>query len=437
MVAVINTGYSIRSTFLYNENKLDAFIIGEKGEKIPAATLLDAANYPMELKAMGQGHRLKVLLRMAERNPEVERNSVHISLNFAPDEHLFRQHSSPEEQAVADEKIRAIAAEYMEAIGFGQQPYLLYRHHDATHPHLHIVTVKVGANGRRIDTQNIGKTLSETARKAIEARYGLVRAEDHKRSVFQLKPVDAAKVIYGKTETRRAIYNVLQSILYRYKYTSIAELNAVLNLYNVQADTGSADSRILAHQGLQYRILDAAGQPVGIPIKASLFHFKPTLKNIRKRFNPNREERIPHAERLKYLIALSIKKTPGAYFRDFKKLLKRSGVDLTARINESGRLYGITYVDHKTRCVFNGSDLGKEYSANAIAERFPLIAQGKTIGHPALYPAPPQINTQQEPAERDLWEILSSSEYVSSYTPVELRGKKRKKKKRNHHLPNY
>ena len=56
----------------------------------------------------------------------------------------------------------------MEKIGFGEQPYLTYQHFDAGHPHIHIVSVKVRADGSRIDTQNIGRNQSEKARKEIE-----------------------------------------------------------------------------------------------------------------------------------------------------------------------------------------------------------------------------------------------------------------------------
>src|SRR5690606_2824661 len=184
-------------------------------------------------------------------------NSVHISLNFAAGETL------------GDDTLRDIASDYMDAIGFGNQPYLVYRHDDAGHPHIHIATVKVGLDGRRIETQNFGKRLSEPARKILEERNGLVRAEDQRKQVFAREPVDVQKVQYGTSETKRGIGNVLESVLGRYKYTSLPELNAVLNLYNVHAERGHEGSRIHRHRGLLYRLLDTAGKPVGVPIKAS------------------------------------------------------------------------------------------------------------------------------------------------------------------------
>src|SRR3546814_223050 len=241
MVAVIRPGRSIRRTFHYNENKV----------KAGCAELLMAENYPVAAEHLTESQRLNMLLRTAESNPNVEANSIHISLNFAVGERL------------TEATMKAIASEYMEAIGFGNQPYLVYRHDDAAHPHLHIATVKVGLDGERIETQNIGKNLSEPARKALEKKYGLVRAEDHQRQVFTLIPVDATKVIYGISETRKAIGNVLETVLKKYKYASLAELNAVLGLYNVSAERGSEDSRTYKRRGLLYRVLDEKGKPIG------------------------------------------------------------------------------------------------------------------------------------------------------------------------------
>ena len=51
------------------------------------------------------------------------------------------------------------------------------------------------------------------------------------------------------------------------------------------------------------------------------------------------------------------------------KALQKENIQVVLRQNDNGIIYGITYVDHKTKCVFNGSHLGKQYSANAIQQR--------------------------------------------------------------------
>lgn len=97
MVAIIKTGSSIRHTFYYNDNKV----------KDGVAECIMAENYPMALAEMSEHHRLNMLLRTAEKNPNVKANSEHISLNFAPGEDL------------SHDKLREIAGEYMDKSALG------------------------------------------------------------------------------------------------------------------------------------------------------------------------------------------------------------------------------------------------------------------------------------------------------------------------------
>ena len=41
---------------------------------------------------------------------------------------------------------------------------------------------------------------------------------------------------------------------------------------------------------------------------------------------------------------------------------------MVLRKSKDGQVYGISYVDHKSQCVFNGSSIGKQYSAKRILE---------------------------------------------------------------------
>jgi len=176
MVAKFETGSSLNQTLNYNEKKVQKRV----------AELLTAVNYPIDHPYLSFQQKLNRLENQAALNENVTRNSIHISLNFDPSEQLEK------------EKLIAIATTYMDKIGFGEQPYLLYQHFDAGHPHIHIVSVKVKADGKRIDTQNIGRNQSEKARKEIEIAFNLVRAEDSKvKEKYKLEPVNAQKVQYG------------------------------------------------------------------------------------------------------------------------------------------------------------------------------------------------------------------------------------------------
>lgn len=428
MVAVIKTGYSIRRIFNYNENKV----------KQGVAECIGAGNYPAEAEDMNGTMRLNRLLKLAAMNENVKRNSVHVSLNFdVSDTGLNR------------EKLMALADTYMREIGFGEQPYLVYRHFDAGHPHIHLVSVKVREDGSRIDTQNIGRNQSENARRKIEKSFGLVVADERKqREAFRLKPVDARKVQYGRTETRQAITNVLDAVLERYRYTSLPELNAVLRWYNVMADRGNENSRIFKSGGLTYRVLDEQGKAVGVPIKASDFYNRPTLKFLEARFKGNEAKRLHYKARVKNAVDRTLMGKEQLSFETLTRTLQKQGIHVVLRSNSEGLLYGITYVDHRTQCVFNGSALGKQYSAKAIQERClpkvslrqdllpqPAAKQSTGLQPQATAAAATKAGEQaysflsnSEGAEGIL-DILMQPERTIDYVPGQLKKKSRKKKK--------
>jgi len=430
MVTIIRQSKSIRATFYYNENKM----------KEGVAECFMAENYPLELAKLTEQDRLKMLEKMASLNKSIV-NCLHVTLNFDPSEDLSRQ------------QLQEITRQYMERIGFGNQPYLVYQHYDAGHPHVHVLSTNIQMNGKAIGFHDLYKK-SEPARKEIEQSYGLVKAEGKNALAYELKPLVFQKASYGKTETKRAINTVLKGILSSYHYTSLPELNAVLGLYNVMADKGTEGSRTLKNNGLVYRVLDSYGNPIGVPIKASVFFGNPGLKYLESQFEKNESLRLPHKTRIKNAIDLAFKKEGAISLKRLIQLLSREGIDVVLRQNKDGLLYGITYVDHKKKCVFNGSDLGKTYSATATLQRCnPMQPQAKeqnakTIGQPLNktnackeIPKPATTNVKQIPsipsadaANKNLLEELLQAEYSNNYLPYELRKTRKKRKKRSNHL---
>ena len=419
MVTIIKTSHSIRSIFNYNENKVKAGV----------AECIAAGNYPVDVDKMNDTIKLNRFIKRIELNENAKRNSVHISLNFDPSEN----HSK--------EKLISIANTYMERIGFGKQPYLVYQHHDAGHPHLHVVTINIERDGKRIDLHHLGMRKSEPARKEIEELFGLVKAEGRKKKEeFTLQPIAAGKIEYGRIESKKAISNVLNAVLDHYKYTNLPELNAVLKQYNVLADRGSENSKIFLEKGLVYRILDEQGKPIGVPIKASDFYSKPTLKFIEEKFKRNEIRRIPDKARVKIVIDIALLREQSISTNELARLLEKEGINTVFRRSAEGLLYGITYIDHQTKSVFNGSSLGKEYSAKTIQERCGLKVAGaekRNQIHEKLPSKESLINNMQQqndtltiPDLVKLLDILIQAEYSSDYLPNQLKNKKRKKKRK-------
>ena len=418
MVAIIKTGQSIHRTFNYNENKV----------KESKAECIGAGNFGMDADKLTDTIKLNRFTKQLHLNENVKVNTVHISLNF-----------DVSESNLPKEKLLEIAETYMDKIGFGNQPYLVYQHHDAGHPHLHVATINIQSDGKRIDLHHLGIRKSEAARKEMEELFGLVKAQDQKKREYNLEPI-SQRVQYGKLESKKAIQNVLNFVVKNYKYTSLPELNAVLKQYNVWADKGGENSRVAQHNGLLYHILDADGKPIGVPIKASSFYSKPTIENLEKKYSTNDVMRSPNKSRVKTAIDMAFMKDNIIVLPQLIKALEKEGINTVLRQNNDGLLYGITYVDHKTKCVFNGSALGKEFSAKGIQERcaINITSEGNENHMVKSHTAESLIDIMEEYKGslsitdiNKILDALTKVEYISDYIPMQFKSDKKKKRNRN------
>jgi len=378
--------------------------------------LITAKSYTKDAAQLNFHEKLNRLQQLADLNTRAETNCLHVSLNFDMTENLTK------------EKLQLIAQAYMEGIGFGKQPYLIYHHTDAAHQHIHIVSTNIQRDGKRISMHNLGRVLSEKTRKEIEVNFKLVKAGDRQQNYYQpLKPINLEKVQYGKSATKQAISNIVNQVVVQYKFGSLAELNAVLKLYNVIADRGGENSRMFEKGGLQYFLLDAKGNKIGVPIKASSIYNKPTLKELEKKFEINKEKKQLLKQQLKEKLDSVLSKAKNR--NEITNALLQSKIDILWRTNKENFLYGVTYIDHYSKTVFNGSELGKEYSAAAVREIY--NKQVTEVRSEQIAPATriselPQSITESN-KENLLDELTGRSSTFDNQLPYQLR----KKRKRN------
>ena len=154
MVAIVHNSGSLRNALHYNENKVNKKV----------AECIHSMNYPKDTEWLSFRDKINRLEKLTALNQQTKINSVHISLNFDPSERLSK------------ELLKEIANTYVQKISFTEQPYLVYQHHDAGHPHLHIVTTNIKSDGRRIELHNLGGKQSMKANKEIEKEFNLVKA---------------------------------------------------------------------------------------------------------------------------------------------------------------------------------------------------------------------------------------------------------------------
>ena len=414
MVAKIRSGKNIMGALNYNENKV----------KEGLAECISAGNF---VRPPGQLTFMEKLQRFGKlnlQNSNVKMNTIHISLNFDPGDKLDKI------------KLTEIAKEYMSKIGFGEQPYLVYQHYDAAHPHIHIVSNLVAKGGKRIDIHNLGRKESENARKEIERDFNLIMAEGRKAAnAVYIKPLSPDKAKYGKSETKRSISNIVGYVTRNYKYTSLPELNAVLRQYNVIADSGKEGTIMNMKKGLVYSILDRTGEKVGIPIKASSINGKPTITNLEKLFKLNGALRTPLRERTKDALDLFFTHEKRPSQSTFQGWLAKRNIDVVFRKSQDGRVYGLTFVDNQNKVVFNGSDLGKQYGAKAIMARLaempksgPMVKSISRGGGPESTTDFHTETTTGTSLPKPIKDLVSAEENLQGVDPALTRRRRRKRR---------
>jgi len=348
MVAKIDTNDRLDKTLNYNEQKV------AQG----TAELILASGFLKDVDRLTFDEKFDRFQRQNELNPNSNVNTMHTKISFDPSEKL------------SNEMLSQIAQKYMEGIGFGDQPYLVYRHNDTKVPHMHVVSTMITPDGKRIRDYNIGVDKSEPTREAIEKEFNLVRAKDHaQEEEYKLSAVDLEKVTHGEEPTKKAIQTRLKTVLDEYNITSIAELNAILRQYNIQADQGDPGSRKRQHGGLTYKVQNDKGDTAGIPIKASAFSFKPTLENLKDKFREDKNKRKSKLEDVRDKVSNVLHQKPES-LEQLAILLQKEKIDVAVWSNESGKVYGITFIDHENKIAVKASDLGKEFSAKTILNTF-------------------------------------------------------------------
>jgi hypothetical protein len=260
MHGIFETPLNMRVVLRYHERKVAA---GKAG-------CIYAGNFLKEAEQLTKKEKLRRFIDLMKLNTGVERNTLHLIVNFHPGDRLTK-----------DLLIR-ISKDCMKELGFGRQPFLVYRHFDTSQPHIHIVSTNIRPDGSRIRMNGIFIRHREIF-KALTSKYGLI--EPAPRAMRRSQAPAALKS--GVDPSFSAISDALRYILEQYRYRSVDELNAILRLYNIRAETGLPGSRLRQYNGILYRMLNEKGKPCAKPIKASRFWFKPTLKNLTAKFEQN------------------------------------------------------------------------------------------------------------------------------------------------------
>ena len=348
MVANIRSGATPGGALRYNKEKVD---------KDEAEVLF----WQKMLEPFDKHGRMDVDACMDSFWPYLEANCrttntvFHASLNPSPEDRL------------TDDQLRDIAQEYMERMGYGNQPYIVFKHKDIDRQHLHIVSLRVDEKGRKLPHDFEARRSAEITRD-LEHKYNLHPAV---KGQEQRDTPDLRKVNYKAGNVKQQISSVIRSCLRNYNCSSYGEFRTLLELFNVSVEerTGTIEGRNYA--GIVYGAMTDDGYGTGTPFKSSKIGKDVGYKALQTYYAKSNEKlKAPGAlDHLRRTVKDAM--SPHNTRDEFRQQLKADGIDTVFRINPAGRIYGVTFIDHTNGIVANGSVLGKEFSARVFNELFP------------------------------------------------------------------
>ena len=363
MIAKISHGSSLYGVLAYNQIKVDELHADVLfGNRIIEPT----GDNPYTIE-----HLSRSFEDYLTANKKTEKPILHISLNPDP------------KDCVSEEQFIRLAEEYMQRMGFGDQPYIVYRHNDIGREHIHIVSVRVRETGEAI-SDSYEHERSMAVCRELEQQFNLTPATKKEwKEGLPLSPVD-----YEGGNLKGQLAGVIRPIAREWRFQTLGEYRAVLSLYGIAVDEVKGEYGGREYHGLSYSATGKDGNKAGKPFKSSVFGKEAGIAALEKRMQTaaawlKNHKDVTAATATKVSAAMQ---TAGRDRALFERELLRQGIGVVFRTNDAGRIYGATFIDHADKTVLNGSRLGKEFSAGVFND---------------LYAGQDGIHVPKQPAEEE------------------------------------
>ena len=340
MVVRLLTGKDIAGALNYNEQKV----------KLGDAHHLATGNFPdPEMALRSEMARREMLEFLASRNPRVEKPTIHLSLAFHPTEQL------------TDELLRRITQEFLNEAGYGKQPYVLYRHMDTAHPHVHVVTASVDRKGEKISDTFIKNRMNQI-RQDIEKRFNLVEAQGQKPTI-KLDDVEALPRRFRHQETKVVIEETLKRVLNQFSCSSFNDMKSLLAAYHIDARLIQRRVSGRDTNGIVFRLTDGI-KPISVAIKASKLSIKPTYERLQTTFQQGAAHKREELTRMVNALNRELSAYRTLTEATFYSALRSVGIQVIEQNN------AYLYVHHDRHVIWHESELGEPYSLKNLKSRF-------------------------------------------------------------------
>lgn len=248
--------------------------------------LLSAANFAINPENLKKSDYISYMEKVCMTNSRVKGKQFHATISCKGKEYSV-------------DELKNIALQFVDKMGYGKNPYLIYFHSDTANNHVHIVSTRVTKDGKKVDD-----------------RFEYVRAQKALNKILQI----------DLGENAQKDINIALS----YSFTTQAQLRLILE--DMGWKTSVKDNSLFLHKSGQ---VQAQFDLAGISYKS------------------------PDPERRKQLIAIMYKYKEGLNHLELQSLMRNKfGVELVFHTAKGHSIpYGYTVIDRQMKSVFKGSDI--------------------------------------------------------------------------------
>ena len=313
IVKILGSASSNFQGVQYNDKKV------EKG----TGELMLMKNFPSFINENSSQEEVKNYLKSISKNEKVKKPQFHAVISTK-----FQQHSK--------EELAKVAEDFMQEMGYGNQPFLVVFHNDTENNHVHIVSTRVN--------KSTGKKLNDSYEK-LKAQKALI---------------DIKERIYGKNN-QETIINLLN-----YKISSLKQLEILLerNGFKVVKNKNDENALDILKNGVREKTIN------GNQLNFSTIKNDNRAKQIKAILNKYKEVysnkvfKVEDRRHLEKMLPEEKQKEnwkPKIEFESElqKKLREVFGIDVIFHRKDGLNPFGYSLIDHKTETIYKGSEILK------------------------------------------------------------------------------
>ena len=266
------------------------------------------------------------------------------------------------DKELSDEEVKALARDLLQGLGYGEQPWVLYKHHDIDRIHYHIVSTTIKEDGTRIKGSNERFTLQQLLKdNAQKYGYWLGRVPRAVKAK-SFKENDSVPIFsQGKKNVSSVMREALLDSL-AYGFTSMPQWYSVCEAHGLAVNeyAGEDGTKKMAFKGI-----GRDGKPCTPAVPAEEL-VGDLMKKVSDAVASNAgSERLSAAatKRSRKEIASTVERflQSSRSESQFLSACAAQGVGVVLhRSEESGDIYGVTLIDHVDKLVFKASDVSRD-----------------------------------------------------------------------------